>query len=260
VFALYHLVWRVVMAKHSVRPLFYGCSLGVTAVLVHGLFDAGQYAAPWTFVPFFSLLGLTAAMADSEDGQEPRGARRRWPLSFTLLVSGLAIGLALVFWRPLASAVYANRGALRQAKAELSPELSVERSDQLLVLARADYERAAAIWPRSRTAYQRLGVLDTSAGRYGDAVAYLEVALRNGPHNTTTHKALGLAYVWVGQLEDAEPLLSAVPDIVQELNTWGWWRNSQGQRELAQRAYRMSLRLQPNQTGVAEALAQLDLD
>jgi putative inorganic carbon (hco3(-)) transporter len=259
-FALYRLVWRVGRAGHPARPLFHGAWLGVTVILVHGLFDAGQYAAPWTFLPFFSLLGLSVATAGSSRGLEPSTARRSAPRLFILSVVGIAAALALVFWRPFVGAIYANRGALRQARVELSSDLPADRSDGLLVQARANYERAAAVWPGSRTARQRLGILDMSVGHYDDAVAHLEAALRNDPHNTTTHRALGLAYMWVGRLENAEPLLAAVPNVVQELNTWGWWRQSQGERELAQRAYRMSLRLQPDQAGVEQALARLNTD
>jgi O-antigen ligase len=37
---------------------FQGCWLGVTATLIHGLFDARQYADSWTLPVLFVLLGL----------------------------------------------------------------------------------------------------------------------------------------------------------------------------------------------------------
>ena len=95
------------------------------------------------------------------------------------------------------------------------------------------------------------------AGRHNEAVSYLEAALRIDPGNTTTHKALGLAYVWVGRLGEAEPLLAHVPQIIEELNVWGWWRSSQGETELAKSAYRMSLRLDPDQETIQNALSKL---
>jgi hypothetical protein len=64
--------------------------------------------------------------------------------------------------------------------------------------------------------------------------------------------------VWVGELERARPLLQDVPDIVEELNTWAWWRTTQGQMEQSVNAYRTSLLLEPDQPGVRERLEQLE--
>ena len=76
--------------------------------------------------------------------------------------------------------------------------------------------------------------------RFEEAVEHLEVALHSNPHNTTTRKALGLAYVWVGELDRAKPLLSDVPEIVEELDVWAWWRDSRGQAEQSINAARMA--------------------
>ncbi|OQY19232.1 MAG: hypothetical protein B6I34_09825 [Anaerolineaceae bacterium 4572_32.1] len=64
--------------------------------------------------------------------------------------------------------------------------------------------------------------------------------------------------MWVGELEKARPLLQDVPDIVYELDIWGWWRATQGQMEQSLNAYRMSLLLDPNQPQVREKLEQLE--
>jgi hypothetical protein len=98
------------------------------------------------------------------------------------------------------------------------------------------------------------------AGRYEEGVIHLRLAYQAAPSNFATRKALGLAYVWVGRLDEAEPLLRGVKDIVQELNTWGWWRGTQGEDKLAINAYRMSLRLEPGQAAVQQKLADLGQD
>jgi tetratricopeptide (TPR) repeat protein len=95
------------------------------------------------------------------------------------------------------------------------------------------------------------------AGHYEDGVAHLELAYQAAPSSFATRKALGLAYVGVGRLDEAEPLLRGVKDIVQELNAWGWWRSTQGENRLAINAYRMSLRLEPGQAAVQQALTGL---
>ena len=97
------------------------------------------------------------------------------------------------------------------------------------------------------------------AGRYEEGVAHLELAYQAAPSSFATRKALGLAYMWVGQIGEAEPLLRGAKDIVQELNTWGWWRNSQGETELAANAYRMSLQLEPGQAAVRERLGSIQM-
>jgi Tfp pilus assembly protein PilF len=94
--------------------------------------------------------------------------------------------------------------------------------------------------------------------RFDDAVQHLEAAWRADPGNTTTHKALGLAYMWVGELEKAKPLLQNAPNIIAELNAWGWWRGTQQQTEQALYAYRTSLLLKPDQPEVKQTLDELE--
>ena len=95
-------------------------------------------------------------------------------------------------------------------------------------------------------------------GRFDEAEQRLRVAWDQDHRNTAAQKALGLARVWLGDLAAALPLLRSVPGIVEELNTWGWWRASQKQPELAIRAYRMSLQLAPDQPRVRTALEALE--
>ena len=120
------------------------------------------------------------------------------------------------------------------------------------------YRRAIQVDPHDRTARQRLGVILMDENRFDESVEHLQVAWQADPDNTTTHKALGLAYVWVGELERARPLLQDVAGIIEELNTLAWWRGTQGQMEQSVNAYRASLLLEPDQPGVRERLEQLE--
>ena len=257
--AFYAFVVRTLRDRATASAVFHGAWLGVTAILLHGFFDAAQYAEPWVFVSLFALLGLAVATG-SGDRQWVGSQRQNRVAAAGLLAVGLVALVGLAFWQPLVSRVYVNRGALRQAQGDLVKELPEAERARLLAAARTDYERGLSLDPQSRPAHQRLGVLDMNAGRYEEAVVHLEAALQIDPHNTTTHKALGLAYVWVGRLEKAEPLLVSVPDIVEELNIWGWWRGQQGEKMLAQNAYQMSLRLDPDQENIQRALARLQTE
>jgi len=102
-----------------------------------------------------------------------------------------------------------------------------------------------------------LGMLAMDSRRLDEAVAHLEAAYRTDPANTTTRKALGLAYTWAGRLDQAKQLLIGAPDIVEELNVWGWWWGTQGEMEWAANAYRVSLLLRPEQPRVRNLLSTL---
>jgi len=274
--AFYFFVGRVlthISGEKIPGAVFQGCWLGVTATLIHGLFDARQYADSWTLPVFFVLLGLAVgtglgiiqagrktplrhAVVSSE--RLPRRPRaEHLAVYFILALTCLSLGFAL--YRPLLAVVHANLGSVYQARGELAPNLTDDERRLYLHLARAHYDQAIRYVPGNHTARQRLGRLAVDAGRYEEGVAHLELAYQAAPSSFATRKALGLAYVWVGRLDEAEPLLRGVKDIVQELNTWGWWRSSQGETELAANAYRMSLRLEPGQPVVHEALRAIQM-
>jgi O-antigen ligase len=274
--AFYLFVGRVLshlskMGKRAPSAVFQGCWLGVTATLIHGLFDARQYTDSWTLPVLFTLLGLavgtglgivqTGRNAPSHHatvGSEylPRRLRAEHLAAYFILVlTCLSLGFAL--YKPLLAVVNANLGSVYQAKGELAPNLTDNERQSYLHLAKAHYDKAISCAPGNHTARQRLGRLAVDAGRYEEGVAHLELAYQAAPSSFATRKALGLAYVWVGRLDEAEPLLRGVTDIVQELNVWGWWRNSQGETELAANAYRMSLRLESGQATIRELLGSL---
>jgi tetratricopeptide (TPR) repeat protein len=179
-------------------------------------------------------------------------------LYFILALTCLSLGFAL--YKPLLAVVHANLGSVYQAKGQLAPNLTDDERQSYLRLARVHYDKAISCAPGNHTARQRLGQLAVGASRYEEGVAHLEIAYQAGPSSLATRKALGLAYVWVGRLDDAEPLLRGIKDIVQELNTWGWWRSTQGEDRLAINAYQMSLRLKPEQVAIQQVLADLVQD
>jgi Tfp pilus assembly protein PilF len=97
----------------------------------------------------------------------------------------------------------------------------------------------------------------TEAEQFNAAVAELEAAHRTDPTNFTVIKALGLAYAWNGEVEQAAVMLIDVPGIVEELNTWGWWWGSHDEIDQARYAYQVSLLLDADQPEVREALDNL---
>ena len=171
---------------------------------------------------------------------------------------GVFLVAVLVSLHPLPATWHANLGCILQARADLLDSLNDGQKADLRQQAADHYRQAIQIAPHDRTAWQRLGLILVEDARFQDGVEHLEVAWQADPDNTTTRKALGLAYVWVGELEKAQPLLQDARDIVYELNVWGWWRSTQGQVEQSLNAYRMSLLLDPDQPNVQERLDQLE--
>jgi O-antigen ligase len=241
-------------AKPGPDLIYQSTWLGLSAIFVHGISDALQYASLWCWFPFFGLLGLNGAILLRRAPARPRG--REW-----ILPAGVAVGflsIVAISLLPLQATWHANLGSVLQARGDLPESLADEQRADLRRQAVDNYQRALEIAPGNRTAHQRWGVILTEEERFQDAVEHLEAAQRADPNNTTTHKALGLAYVWVGELEKAQLLLQNAPDIVAELNTWGWWRGSRQQIELSLNAYRTSLLLEPNQPNVQERVEQLE--
>ncbi len=239
-------------AKPGTDLLYQSTWLGLTAIFIHGISDARQYEDLWCWLPFFGLLGLNAAILSRRAAARPQ--RRRWV--FPAGVVGIFLVAVAVSLHPLPATRHANLGCILQARADLLASLSDEQRATLRQQAVEHYRRAIQIPPHDRTAQQRLGLILVDKAQFQDGVEHLELAWRADPGNTTTHKGLGLAYVWVGELEKARPLLQGVPDIVYELNIWGWWRSTQGQTEQSLNAYRMSLLLEPDQPEIREILDQ----
>jgi O-antigen ligase len=250
--SLYQAAWTHKKARTDL--LFQSTWIGLTAIFVHGITDARQYEDLWCWLPFFGLLGLGGGVLLRQDAGETR--RRRCLLPVGVAAAFLILVAVALF--PWSATYYANRGCVAQAQVDLSPVLDDGQRTILQKQAAEHYRRAIQIDPGNRTARQRLGLMLIEEARFGEGVEHLEVAWEADPGNTTTRKALGLAYVWVGELEEARPLLSDAPDIVEELNVWGWWRGTQQQMEQSLHAYRMSLLLEPDQPEVRELVEQLE--
>jgi len=242
------------VAKPGADFLYQSTWLGLTAIFVHGISDARQYVDLWCWLSFFGLLGLNAAiLLRRASATDPR---RRWV--FPAGVVGVFLVAVVAGLHPVTATWHANLGCVLQARGDLLVSLNDGQRAALRQQAADRYQRAIQIALHNRTAQQRLGLMLVDEDRFHGAVEHLQVAWQADPDNTTTRKGLGLAYVWVGELERAKPLLQNIPGIVQELNAWGWWRSTQQQTEQAINVYRMSLLLKPDQPEVREVLNQLE--
>ena len=240
---------------HPPSPLFQAAWTGAVVILIHGLFDARQYVDLWTMWPLFVLLGLVVStgMVRAEKKVWPAMLSQQWKW----IVLALLAVVCIVGYRPLAAAACANFGAVKQAKAELGHLPDVSQKAHLQA-ATVNYDRALRLDPASRTARLRLGNLAVAAGRYEEGISHLEVVWQDDPKDPTVCKALGLAYVWVDEIDRAVELLQNSRNIVAELNAWGGWHRSQGRQRVAMSAYRTSLALEPDQPQVRDLLSTME--
>ena len=155
-----------------------------------------------------------------------------------VLISLLAILAGLtVFNQPLRSAWYTNLGAVEMAKVELANfptgTWNEDQNSNLYTTAQALFNQALEYEPMNPRAHYRLGLIAMSKRNFGAAVTHLEIAHRGDPYHRGMLKALGLAYVWNGQVADAVPLLSLIPESNQELAIYPWWWREQNRPDLA---------------------------
>ncbi len=247
------LIFVVVRAqRQGHNRLFEGAWVGLAAVYLHGVTDARQYSDWWSWLVFFLLMGICAAEWLREQKPLP------WRQALAPLAAAALLLLAVTVSLPsLPAAWRANLGCLQQARADLSAQMSAEQRAGLRAQAMANFQRAAQLDPEERTSNLRLGLMFTEDGRYAEALPYLSAAAAADLNNRTTNKALGLGYVWNGEIDRAAQMLAPLEEMVNELNTWGWWRVSRGEDQLARYAYQTSLRIYPDQPEVIGALDAL---
>jgi tetratricopeptide (TPR) repeat protein len=209
-------------------------------MLLHGLTDAPQYASYWVMPVFYALLGLALARLRVQDP----AARQPRPVAVAGLVTLVLLG-AFVFVR--SEILYSNLGSLYQTRADLA--LTPDDAVYQPTLGRAmdAYEQALDADAQAPVAHWRLGLMALDADDFDTAIQHLSLAHNVLSPHRGVQKALGYAYLWQGQIEPAAALLRPLPEIPQELETWAWWRDSQGQETLADYAQQLHELLQTGQ-------------
>jgi putative inorganic carbon (HCO3(-)) transporter len=253
----YHFVVRVEAAGLSERslPLFRAAWLGATVTFVHGLIDSPQFSdSRWTMPMLFALLGLVVAVGrpalmrvgERMTGGDTEGRRQSWRWVLGATLSSVLLVAAVLFWRPVGSAWYANLGAVYQTRSELSPGLGEAARGAAMVHAVTYFERALSLSLSQPVANRRLGMMALDQRDFKAAVTYLERVYPQEPRNQATLKLLGFAYLWTGQLDLAEGLLRQLDvqsELVEELGNWRWWWGTQDREDLSAYADQMIGRL-----------------
>jgi tetratricopeptide (TPR) repeat protein len=122
------------------------------------------------------------------------------------------------------------------------PTATVEREAEELQQIEADiakYNRVVQINPRNAHAWDTLGNLYKSAGRYSEALLAYQQAVSNDPAKSLYHHHLGLLYACEGRLEDAicafQRVIEIDPGHSLAHATLGGYYRKMGLEELAQK-------------------------
>ena len=199
----------------------------LTALLVHGLVDAGLYTsrlAPLIFLPIGAA--WAAGGADHAGGLEARGRR------LMAALAPLAAVVLIFAWPGSRSAWQANLGSVAQTQAELFlytwPEWPIQdalrRSPAVdLTPAITRYQAALAFDPAQPAANRRLGQIALSQGEQAQAQRLLEASYASDPHHPATRLLLGELYALAGAPERAAELWRSLDLSMGQLDARRWW-------------------------------------
>lgn len=236
-------------------PIFRAAWLGTTTSLIHGLTDSVQFSGDyWTMPMLFALAGLTIAighlaLAQIDPRQVSRASTQKYHRKQWIGLAAIAIAVAIsitIFWQVIASAWYANVGAIYQAQADLSPNVDDATREVIMTRASVYFEHALDLNPSQAVANRRLGMMALERQDFETAIIYLERAYTQEPQNQAILKTLGYAYLWTGQLDQAQELFWQVDfqsRLVGELRYWHWWWSTKDQENLSAYAGEMAQRL-----------------
>ena len=56
------------------------------------------------------------------------------------------------------------------------------------------------------------------------------------PNHRGIIKSLGYSYLWSGDFQNAQVLLTQIPEAEQELDVYTWWWDTQGRNDLSENA------------------------
>ena len=220
--------------------LLFAVIISLTALIVHGMFDAAVYAshmAPLMFLPMGFALGL--APKTRRTTQSSHLQRRMF-----LLGGLLALGLLWLLTPAARSAFLSNLGAVQQTRAELSvydwPEWGIQdavrRSPNVdLSPAIAYYQAALVLNQDNVSANRRLGQIQLSRGSYQQAHSLLQRAYAHAPWQHPNRLLLGESYAIRGEIEPAARLWSTISAQLwwdkdwigpQSFRTRQWWHHS----------------------------------
>ena len=123
------------------------------------------------------------------------------------------------------------------AKVQLSdfPTSTWDECQPADYLAKAEslFNKALAYEAINPGPHYRLGLIAMLKCDFPTAISHLEIAYHGDPYHRGMLKALGLTYIWNGQIEAALPLLDIIPEANEEVGVYTWWWSEQNRLDLS---------------------------
>ena len=247
VMSIWYMAKVIVESKLSQTRVFGWLTFfAIVIAFVHGMVDDYLYNGKGTLL-LFALVGLSVAI-------QPKMASKKIHLTnqhYLGPVILILFGFFVMNLNRVRSAWYANLGAVQMAKVELIDFPTNQWTDPSILpkLKQADATLHSALHtdPTNWTANYRLGLIALLRNDFNSAAAYLEIAHQETSNHRGIIKALGYCYVWLGNLEKAELLLSDIPEAKSELDVYTWWWGMQGRADLSKKASLMISQLESSQ-------------
>jgi hypothetical protein len=248
-------IWQLLHAWSNDRSphrqhLYFAACISLFTAVFHGWVDDYIYGGRGTilaFVPVAMAVLVSRISAERDHGIKSRVSHRQhrewlpW-----LSVSTLAVALVLLsmHWNAIMAQWYANLGAVKMARVELAnyPANKWSEGEHLVMLTSAelDFQRSLAFQPDNQTANHRLGLIRMSARDFQSASQYLQQAYEKDLTDRGILKNLGYSYLWLGETERAQPLLSKIPEAKHELEVYIWWWGKQQRPDLSDLASQLA--------------------
>jgi tetratricopeptide (TPR) repeat protein len=239
----------VIKAQSPGMRLLNWLSLSALIVaMVHGMLYDYLYNGAGAFLLFLPAGVSMNSMLHSPGEDEERPAEpsatskeRNIRIRFLILATaGLLILILVLNVRKVQSIWYANLGAVQMAQVELMGFPTGQWTDPNIVpsLEAAEDSLLTSLQfdPANRTANHRLGLISMLQADFESASRHLETAHKKAPGHRGIIKSLGYCYVWLGDLDRAQSLLSEIPEANDELGVYAWWWNIQGRDDLSEKA------------------------
>lgn len=202
-------------------------------IIFHGLVDVIVYRTIFTALLFF-VPGMAVGLSLRYRSEIPSKIQKdKKQLRQVTLPAFTVIGVILLgtfaFTKPVQAAWYTNLGSIEMAKVELAdfPTGTWDEGHKTDLLSHAEslLQKALEFDPANPGANYRLGLIAMLKRDYLVAINRQEIAYRGNPNHRGIIKALGYSYLWQGQIDAAQRLLTQLPETEHEVGNYiSWWR------------------------------------
>ena len=232
----------LILSKGDKNLLDWATLSGFIVIFLHGFVDDPLYGNLGTPLLFIHP-GIAIAYSMSKD-QILESFLTDRKLNFGIAACFcFSLLLIIYFTLPLNSYWDSNLGALQMAHIELSEFPTGQWNNGQNI---ADYAHVKQLFntsisngPSNKTSHYRLGLIEMLEREFDRAIYHLEIAYYLDPRHRGVRKSLGYCYVWTGKFEQADAILSGLPEVEDELSEYISWWQIQGRQDLSKRSASM---------------------